>query len=261
MGPTHGRGRVGHVIGVYGVTWGSWWPYQFSSFYGAPWMSARLQKSQVLMFCFIQSSHGTSLVETLQEINISHQTESWEKSSSSSKVPDWDGILFVPRRVCFPFACQAKAVQPMTDRGLVQAGCWRLDTSPLHNGWDMMLCCFVTGWFFADFIWYSGDIFFCFVKSHFFFRPGCQLHFGWRIVNCASGECGAAQPLATLGFRAPESDEFQETSAPSWTRENSSGDMLRPEKTTRSQGPAISVEECQHLSCCKKTGSESRYKI
>ena len=40
-----------------------------------------------------------------------------------SKVPDWDGILFVPRRVCFPFACQAKAVQPMTDRGLVQVGC------------------------------------------------------------------------------------------------------------------------------------------
>ena len=86
------------------------------------------------------------------------------------------------------FACQAKAVQPMTDRGLVQAGCWRLDTSPLHNGWDMMLCCFVTGWLFADFIWYSGDIFFCFVKSHFFFPARlsasfwlayCQLCFWW----------------------------------------------------------------------------------
>ena len=225
-------------------------------------MSARLQKFTSFDVLFHPNSMEHHLWKPSRKFVNLPPNGKLGKIIIDSKVPDWDGILFVPRRVCFPFACQAKAVQPMTDRGLVQVGCWRLDTSPLHNCWDMMLCCFVTGWLFADFIWFSCVTFF-FVKWNriFFFRPGCQLHFSWRIVNCASGECGAAQPLATLGFRAPESDEFQETSAPSWTRENSSGDMLRPEKTTRSQGPAISVEECQHLSCCKKTGSESRYKI
>ena len=113
------------------------------------------------------------------------------------------------------------------------------------------------------------------------FRPGCQLHFSWRIVNCASRECGAAQPLATLGFRAlrrwwlwicwrwellswplPESDEFQGRNIrPQLNTRKLEWRHVATGKTTRSQGPAISVEECQHLSCCKTTGSESRYKI
>ena len=155
---THGsRGRVGHtpwLVSFPGETWGSWWPYQFSSFCVAPWMSARRNKI----------AWKPSMVGTFsRKLTYTDPNGKLGKIIIDSKVPGpgmgycsfQEGMLMT--------TCQAKAVQPMTDRGLVQAGCWRLDTSPLHNCWDMMLCCFVTGWLFADFIWFSCDT--CFLIS------------------------------------------------------------------------------------------------
>ena len=159
-------------------------------------------------------------------------------------------------------------------------GCAANDRSGTCSGWLLK-----TGYLTIAQLLGHDLVLFCyrvaFCRFHLISGPGCQLHFSWRIVNCASRECGAAQPLATLGFRAlrrwwlwicwrwellswplPESDEFQGRNIrPQLNTRKFEWRHVATGKTTRSQGPAISVEECQHLSCCKTTGSEYRYKI
>ena len=188
---THGsRGRVGHtpwLVSFPGETWGSWWPYQFSSFCVAPWMSARRNKI----------AWKPSMVGTFsRKLTYTDPNGKLGKIIIDSKVPGpgmgycsfQEGMLMT--------TCQAKAV-PANDRSgtcsgrLLKTGYF---TIAQLLGHDVVLFCYRVAFcrFHLIFLWYL----------FFNFRQGCQLHFSWRIVNCASGECGAAQPLATLGFKS-----------------------------------------------------------